>query len=100
MISNKSVTILQVFSGNYSNLVLSPFGLATTLSITMDCVQGEPYEEIAKLFKLQSKTARQELRAGFKTILEDFRVKLLSDSLLIKFTSTLKQHLTPFLLTG
>lgn len=59
-------------------MVLSPFGLATTIAITMDCVQGQPYEEIIKLFKLQSKSAKQQLRTGFKTILEDFRVTLFS----------------------
>lgn len=71
----KLIKILQIFSENYTNLVLSPFGLATTISITMDCVQGEPHEEIIKLFKLQSMSARQQLRTGFKTILEDFKVK-------------------------
>lgn len=66
--------LFQIFSSNYSNLVLAPFGLATSIAITMDCVHGESFDEITKLFKLQSKPSRQQLRTGFKTILHDFRV--------------------------
>ncbi len=40
----------------------------------MDCVHGESFEEITRLFKLQTKPARQQLRTGFKTMLNDFRV--------------------------
>ena len=64
----------QVFASNRSNLVMAPFGLATSIAIAMDCVQGEAFDEITKLFKLQSKSSRQQLRTGFRTILQDFRV--------------------------
>ncbi|XKL60736.1 hypothetical protein PGB90_007793 [Kerria lacca] len=73
--------LFQIFAGNYSNLVLSPFGLATTIAITMDCVHGKSFDEITKLFKLQSKPDRQQLRTGFKTILNDFREGSINDEL-------------------
>lgn len=82
----RCIKYFQIFSSNYTNLVLSPFGLATSLAITMDCVQGESFDEITKLFKLQSKPARQQLRTGFKTILNDFRVM---SSLFLSFSSPL-----------
>ena len=65
---------IQTFSTNRTNLVIAPFGLSTSLAITMDCVHGESFNEIIKLFKLQSKPARQQLRTGFKSILHDFKV--------------------------
>lgn len=73
--------LFQIFSSNYSNLVLAPFGLATSIAITMDCVHGESFDEITKLFKLQSKPSRQQLRTGFKTILHDFRQESARDEL-------------------
>lgn len=74
---------IQTFSANHTNLVMAPFGLSTSLAITMDCVHGESFNEIVKLFKLQSKPARQQLRTGFKTILHDFKVSSFITQLLI-----------------
>lgn len=76
--------VLQMYSTNHTNLILSPFGLATSIAITMDCVHGESFEEITKLFKLHTKQARQQLRTGFKTVLHDFKVMYLFSFMRLK----------------
>lgn len=65
--------LFQTYSANTTNLVLAPFGLATSIAIIMECVSGEGFSEITRLFKLQDKAVRQQLRRGFKTILDDFQ---------------------------
>ncbi|XP_065212297.1 serpin B13-like [Planococcus citri] len=93
--------LFQTFSANYTNLVMAPFGLSTSLAITMDCVHGESFNEIIKLFKLQSKPARQQLRTGFKTILHDFKQATSNDELAGSynkaFLTSSKMFPTPFI---
>lgn len=66
--------MLQHYSRGRENLVLAPFGVATSLAMMLEGLQGRAAEEITTLFKLQAKEMRQQLRRGFKTILDTFGV--------------------------
>lgn len=66
----------QYYSRARDNLVLAPFGVATSVAMMLEGLQGRAAEEVTALFRLQAKEARQQLRRGFKTIFDTFGVRL------------------------
>lgn len=66
--------VLQHYSRGRDNLVLAPFGVATSVAMMLEGLQGRAADEITTLFRLQAKGVRQQLRRGFKMILDAFGV--------------------------
>ncbi|XP_014275352.1 leukocyte elastase inhibitor [Halyomorpha halys] len=67
--------ILHALSFDYDNVVYSPFGLSTSLAIVFEGVGTKLAEDMIKTLKLDNpnpSVAKQVLRTGFKSLLEEF----------------------------
>ncbi|XP_014248924.1 serine protease inhibitor 3/4-like [Cimex lectularius] len=63
--------LLQALSYNQSNVVYSPFGLATSLAVVFEGVDDKIATELCKILGLSSpKATRENLRLGIKILLE------------------------------
>ncbi|XP_050520884.1 leukocyte elastase inhibitor-like [Daktulosphaira vitifoliae] len=71
--------LFSYYSKGRENLVLAPFGVATNVAMMLECLQGRAADEIITLFRLQAKGSRQQLRRGFKAILDKFENELEGD---------------------
>lgn len=79
--------VLQHYSRGRDNLVLAPFGVATSVAMMLEGLQGRAADEITTLFRLQTKEVRQQLRRGFKMIFDTFGVSYIKITLLITIVS-------------
>lgn len=69
--------MLQALSFDYDNVVYSPFGLSTSLAIVFEGVGNKLADDMIKTLKLDNpnpSVAKQVLRTGFKSLLEEFEV--------------------------
>ncbi|CAH0384892.1 unnamed protein product [Bemisia tabaci] len=69
-----SPCLLQALSEENENLVFSPFGLASNLMMVIENADKAAVGEIVDVFKLGKN--RMQLKRGFKTLNEEFMVRI------------------------